>query len=316
MSEEKKDKTIQYIEEFLKNDYESLRTSLESLLKDYDRKSKRLDKIIKQSDKQQQELISLNEELDRYKNSLEQRVEEEIAARKQKEAMLFQQSKLAAMGEMMDAIAHQWNQPITIIKLYIQMMSCDYEDGRLKSAEYVEELQKKIESQIEHMTNTLYEFRNFFRPNKQIESFDVKSMIDKVLLIVQDELIKNKIEVAIEDRQNFEITGIENEFKHLVLNIINNAKDAFNDNDVEDREIRINLLDEGGVKKIEIIDNAGGIPEHLLDTIFDANVTTKSEGKGTGIGLYMSAQIAEKHNGKLFVSNVEGGAKFTFAKED
>ncbi|MEA3290023.1 MAG: ATP-binding protein, partial [Campylobacterota bacterium] len=308
---EKQDKYIEYISDFLSGDYEELKTNLEKLLKDYQRKSKRLDKIINQSDKQQRKLLELNEELDQYKNHLEEKVEKEISKRKEKEKMLFQQSKLAAMGEMMDAVAHQWKQPINVINMQVDMMSYDFEDG-LVNEKYINEFQENVFTQVKHMTSTLDEFRSFFRPNKEAEEFDVKTMIDKVLLLVKDEFIKNQIQIVVNDKKNFTLTGIENEFKHLIINIINNAKDAFNENNIKDREISINLLSDEAGKKIEIQDNAGGIPDHVIGDIFKANVTTKEDGKGTGIGLYMSSQIAVKHNGELSVVNDNGGAKFIF----
>ena len=305
------DKTIEYIESFLDNDYLSLRENLEILLKDYKRKSKRLDKIIHQSDKQQHQMIKLNEELDQYKNHLENKVEQEIKKREEKEKMLLQQSKLAAMGEMMDAVAHQWKQPINIINMQVDMINYDFEDG-LIDQNYIDEFQSKVSTQVKHMTSTLNEFRSFFRPNKEVEEFDVKKMIEKVLFLVKDEFMKNQIEVTINNSNNFTITGIENEFKHLILNIINNSKDAFNDNNKENRQIQINILTNETYKSVEIIDNAGGIPQTVIADIFKANVTTKEEGKGTGIGLYMSSQIANKHNGELSVINVDDGAKFIF----
>ena len=307
----KKDITIEFIEKFLDEDYVDLKENLETLLTNYQRKSKRLDKIMEQSDKQQRKLIKLNEELDEYKNHLELKVEEEIKKREEKEKMLLQQSKLASMGEMMDAVAHQWKQPINIINMQVDMINYDYEDG-LINQEYIDEFQNKVSSQVKHMTSTLNEFRSFFRPNKEVSEFNTKNMIDKVLLLVKDEFVKNRIKITINDIGNFNLIGVENEFKHLVLNIINNSKDAFNEHNTKNREIKINLLNDDTSNTIEIIDNAGGIPEHVIEDIFKANITTKEEGKGTGIGLYMSSQIAQKHNGSLTVNNIENGAKFTF----
>ena len=307
----KEDKTLKYLESFLEDDLHNFNTNLANLLKDYKRKSKRLDRIIKQSDKQQSKLLELNEELDQYKNHLELKVEEEIKSRKEKELMLIQQSKLAAMGEMMDAVAHQWKQPINLINMKVDFLEYDF-DANLINKEYVLEFKKSIFNQINHMNNTLEEFRSFFRPNKEVEEFDVKNMIEKVLFLVKDELIKNTIEVIITEEKNFSLLGVENEFKHLILNIINNAKDTCNENNIEKRQIIISLNSDEISKKIEISDNAGGIPEHILNDIFKANTTTKEEGKGTGIGLYMSSQIALKHHGELYVENIKSGAKFTF----
>lgn len=303
--------TSNYLKTFLNEDLSNFNNNLSNLIKDYERKSKRLDTIIKRSDKQQAQLLRLNEDLDEYKNRLEQKVEEEIAKREEKEKMLFQQSKLAAMGEMIDAVAHQWKQPISLIKMKADLLEYDFEDSRV-DAVYVKEFKHFMFNQINHMINTLDEFRSFFRPNKETSEFDVKSMIEKVLFLVKDELIKNSIDTFIDDQQNFTIDGIENELKHLILNIINNAKDAFNENEIKNRKITIRLLSDKSSKRVEIEDNAGGIPSHVINDIFKANVTTKEEGKGTGIGLYMSFQIAQKHHGTLRVENIDGGAKFIF----
>jgi len=308
---ENKDQTIEYIEQFLNEDYVSLEKNLKQLLKDYDRKTRRLDKIIKQSDRQQLQMIKLNAELDEHKNNLELKVEIEIKKREEKEKMLMQQSRLASMGEMMDAVAHQWNQPISVINMQVEMMGYDFEDGLIDET-YVVDFQKRVTDQVDHMMSTLKEFRSFFRPSKDPVDFDIKQMINKVLLLVKDEFMKNTIEIVVDDKENFTLNGIENEFKHLIINIINNSKDAFIENETKNRKIKINLLSDENYKIIEIIDNAGGIPTHVIDDIFKANVTTKEEGKGTGIGLYMSQQIAQKHNGILSVENVENGAKFVF----
>ncbi|MBE9525768.1 MAG: HAMP domain-containing histidine kinase, partial [Proteobacteria bacterium] len=136
-------------------------------------------------------------------------------------------------------------------------------------------------------------------------------VIDKVLLLVNDEFMMNAITVKINAEEDIFMLGIENEFKHIVLNIINNAKDAFIDNDVKERIININIGKDGKRVQVEFVDNAGGIPEGVVDNIFKANVTTKE--RGTGIGLYMSAQIAQKSNGVLTAENVDGGAKLTFS---
>ncbi len=218
-----KDKTIEFIENFLEDDYISLKDNLQKLLVDYKRKSARLEKIISQSDKQQFIMMQLNEELDEHKNHLEQKVAQEIHKRKEKEKMLMQQAKLAAMGEMMDAVAHQWKQPISIMSMQVEMLGYDFED-KLVDAPYIHDFQKQINIQIEHMVSTLNEFRTFFRPATDAEEFSAKKMIEKVLLLTQDEFIKNTIEIIVNVKEDFMLYGIENEFKHLIINIINNAK--------------------------------------------------------------------------------------------
>ncbi len=247
--------------------------------------------------------------------SAQKREAEEIEKRIVNEKLLVQQSKMAAMGEMMDAVAHQWKQPLNALSMYSEIIKSDFEDGSVDQ-KYVDQFKDDIQLQISHMVNTLDEFRTFFRPNKEEQDFQLQDVIHSVLFLTKDEFLKNRITVQIEREDFIQIHGSENEFKHLILNIINNAKDAFNDNDItEKRVIVMRLIDDNESKRIEIEDNAGGIPEHVIDDIFKANVTTKEEGKGTGIGLYMSMQIAQKHHATLSVKNQNDGACFTIAFE-
>ena len=305
------DKILKYLESLSNKNLPEFENNLKELISLYKQNSKRLNVIIKQSDNQQKRLLELNEELDLYKNHLEIKVEEEIQKRKEKETMLLEQSKLAAMGEMIDAVAHQWKQPLNTISLRVGMIGYDYDDA-LVDKEYIEEFHHKITAQITHMSNTLDEFRSFFRPNKKTGKFNVKIMIEKVLLLIKDEFQRFNIEVCINNIDDFNLIGIENEFQHLVINILNNAKDAFSQNSVENRRIDINILKDGQLNKIEIIDNAGGIPKAFVQNIFKANYTTKKTG--TGVGLYMSKLIADKIGGVLKVANTSDGAIFTFEK--
>ena len=226
------------------------------------------------------------------------------------EALLMQQSKMAAMGEMLDAVAHQWKQPLNALSMYAELIKINYEDGEVNQA-YIEQFQEDIETQINHMTDTLGTFRTFFRPTKELHTFDLHQVINDVLLLAKDELTKNTINVEVIEEGKLELFGSENEFKHLLLNIINNAKDAFNDNGIKTRNITIRILADENPPRLEIEDSAGGIPEKVIDNIFQAHFTTKEEGKGTGIGLYMSSQIAQKHHAELRVENREKGACFS-----
>ncbi|WP_320033423.1 HAMP domain-containing sensor histidine kinase [Halarcobacter sp.] len=299
----------QYVGKFLKKDYDHFKDGLFDLLEDYKRKSERLDKIIKQSDKMQLRLLEANEELDEYKNNLEKKVTEEIEKREKNEKILLEQSKFAAMGEMIDAIAHQWAQPLGILNLKLSMLDLDYKSGQIDD-KYIDDFQKKMADVIEHMNTTLNEFRTFFRPNKEQSYFNTREMIDKVLMFIKDEFIKYKIDIEIQEINNFEIMGIENEFKHILLNILNNSKDAFVLKDIKNRKIIIKIYQEDNLNILEISDNAGGIKEDIIDEIFKSNFTTKKE-KGTGIGLYMSCQIAKKNNTRLSAKNIKDGAMFT-----
>ena len=268
-----------------------------------------LDEILLRSDKRQAELKESQSELASLNKHLEDKIDEEIQIRENSHKMYEQQAKMAAMGEMMDAAAHQWKQPLNALSLMSDMLVSDFKDGDVNQA-YIDEVTGDIQTQIAHMVNTLSEFRSFFRPNKEAKSFGIKRSLQSVLLLVNDEFMKNNINIHIQSDKEILIHGIENEFKHLVLNIINNAKDAFNERELTDRNIYINFYKEDNHINLEIEDDAGGIPEDVIHDIFKPDVTTKADGEGTGIGLYMSMQIAQKLHGSLSVLNTEKGARF------
>ena len=276
-----------------------------------------INKQIKRSGSENQSVIICNDksEIGELVESLNLRnfaLNEAHEREQQNEILLLQQSKMAAMGEMLDAVAHQWKQPLNALSMYTELINIDFKSGEVDQA-YIEQFQKDVETQINHMTNTLGTFRSFFRPSKELQYFDLYSVIEDVLLLAKDELNKNTIEVHVEEKTKLKLYGSENEFKHLLLNIINNAKDAFIENDVKERIIIIRLLWDQKSIRMEIEDSAGGVPESVIENVFKAHFTTKKEGKGTGIGLYMSEQIAHKHHAKLSVENREMGACFIVA---
>jgi C4-dicarboxylate-specific signal transduction histidine kinase len=293
---------------------ETLEKDILTLIDIYKKKDRRLNRIIKLSDKQQRAILELNEELDSYKQNLEERVTEEIQKRKNQEALLFEQSRLAAIAEMIDAAAHQWMQPLNILSIQISMLPIKAEKSNGLSPEEVRKFQQDASLQITHMTDTLSNFRTFFKPMSDARSFSVYKTVQSTLRLVQNELDRYSITSHLQCDEDFQILGNENEFKHILLNLINNARYAFMQKEVAQRHITLHIS--GKEKKIEIIDNAGGIDEKIMPNLFRAGCTTKGE-KGSGMGLYMSAQIAKKHNGQLLAENSAEGAKFTFIlKED
>jgi len=264
--------------------------------------------LVEQNSRYNEKLQRQEKELARYKYELTKLVKEETEAHLKSQKMLQQQAKMAAMGEMMDAVAHQWKQPLNALSMFGQMLQMDFDDGIVDRA-YIENMLRDTDEQIEHMISTLTEFRTFFRPDKEPEPFGLKRCIQTVMLLMKDELMRHQIEVTIESEQEIIINGIENEFKHLILNIISNAKDAFDERERKQRMIFLRFYRKDGNTILQIEDNAGGIPDHIIKDIFKPNVTSKKEG--TGIGLYMSAQIAQKMSGQLYVANTERGAEFT-----
>jgi len=228
----------------------------------------------------------------------------------QKDELLEQQSRLASMGEMIDAIAHQWRQPLNSISMMSDMLREDFESG-LVNSDYIKELDNTIHIQIDHMVSTLHEFRTFFRPSTKNEEFTMIEVMHSVEVLMKDELISQNILLDVDIDEHIKIFGNKNEFKHLFINLINNSIYAFNDKNINHRKINIRCYEESKNIYIEVEDNAGGISEKVIKDIFKANVTTKEEGKGTGIGLYISEQLVKKNHGTINVYNTNYGALFT-----
>jgi len=248
----------------------------------------------------------LKKENDFFKSKLDNR----NVADKKKDKLIEQQSRMVAMGEMIDSVAHQWKQPLNAISMMIQLLNDDFKDGDVND-KYVDELSDMVTMQIEHMVTTLSEFRNFLRPSTKNETFSIQIALDNVQILMKDELIAQNIHLNLDIDDSVEVFGNRNELKHLFINIINNAIDVFNERSIKQREIKIRCYKNEKNIYIELEDNAGGVPENIIDHIFKQNVTSKEEGKGTGIGLYMSTQIVKKNNGTLSVKNSDIGALFT-----
>ncbi len=250
----------------------------------------------------QRQLSDIIYELKKHKENLEKQVKEEVQKRIFQEELLLKQSRFAMMGEIIDAIAHQWKQPLTTIKLLKDL----YEHGDINKEEFIQ----NISQQIEFMQNTLNEFRNFFNNKKEQKIFSVKNITEKTLLLIKDDLIKHHITVKKEFLSDFYIKGYPNEFEHLILSIITNAKEAFNERNIKNRIITIKSYEDNDFYYYKISDNAGGIDEKIIDKIFDLNFSTKKDG--SGIGLYLASLIAVKHSGILFAKNSKTGAEFIF----
>ena len=220
--------------------------------------------------------------------------------------MLQEQSKLAAMGEMIGAIAHQWRQPLNALGLSIQNLEYDFNDGHVDKA-FIKEYVKKNKDTIGFMSQTIDDFRNFFRVDKLKEEFGVIDAIEETVAIQEASLKKYGIVLNIIGK-DFTLYGFRSEFQQVILNIITNAAYELKNQDIKNPKIEIILLD----KMISINDNAKGISPKILDRIFEPYFTTKEQGDGTGIGLYMSKIIIEENmNGKLSVKNLkQGGASF------
>lgn len=281
----------------------------------------------------EQKIRENTRQLEYLNSTLEKRVLEETTKRLQQEQILIYQSRLAAMGEMISAIAHQWRQPLNAVGLIIQDLLDAYEHGEF-NRDYLLKSVDESGTLINYMSKTIDDFRNFFKPSKGKTVFDAKIAIGEVFQIVsaqlRDKLISIKLTCHTHNRV-FEDTskiiwceaslveGFKNEFEQAVLNILNNAKDAILERKEkglmgkdERGEIAVDFYGKDGRVIIRISDNGGGMPPEIMDRIFEPYFTTKEEGKGSGIGLYMSKIIIENNmDGKLSVGNSEKGTAFT-----
>lgn len=249
-------------------------------------------------------------ELKSYRDDLEKRVLEEMAKRIEQQEMLIQQSRMAAMGEMINNIAHQWRQPLNAVGLIFAKLQMSQEFGKL-TEEILFDSVGKGEKLLQQMNQTIDDFRNFFRPDKIKKEFVLQDVIQETLKL--SEAMFHSSKILLEQRlcaSNTKMTGHPNELAQVLLNIMNNSKDAILENNIANAKITLTCECSEEICKVIIRDNGGGIPDEVLPKIFGPYFTTKDEGKGTGIGLYMSKQIIEKMGGNISACNVDGGAEF------
>jgi signal transduction histidine kinase len=253
-------------------------------------------------------------QMEQINTELENRVENEIAKRREKEQLLIQQSRLAAMGEMIESIAHQWRQPLNIIGLAVVDINMKLGLGILKDAD-IEKNSATINQSLDFMSVTIDDFRNFFSSEKEVLWFDPQEPLQEIIRLLRDQLRYANITLHIDQRCNQPIFGIVNEFKQVILNILTNAQDAIKStNGAAGGVITIRMQCDATHLYIAIGDNGGGVPHAIIERIFEPYFTTKLHAKGTGIGLYMSKVIIEQHfQGALSVSNTDVGALFTLS---
>lgn len=243
-------------------------------------------------------LKQLNQELDH-------RVAEEVAKNREKDHILIQQSRLAAMGEMVHNIAHQWRQPLNALSIILTNIKDDYSYHEL-TEENLSESVSRAHRLLERMSTTVDDFRDFFRPDREPGEFDISTAIDDALFVMDASLKNNNISVTRTYSPGLICYGYANQFSQALLNILANAKDALLSRHVPNAAITINLEKREGKAKLSIQDNAGGIPAEILPRIFEPYFTTKENG--SGIGLYMTKMILERNlNGTIEASNHENG---------
>ncbi len=261
--------------------------------------------------------------------NLQREVKEKIEKIRFKDQMLFQQAKMASMGEMIANIAHQWRQPLGSInsaiigmksKLAIEKFDLTKEDGRQACINHFDEKLSNIENYTKLLSSTIDDFRNFFKPNKEKTEFMISELIQTSINLLSANFQDSRIQI-ITNITDTRIRTLENELIQVIINILNNAKDALLK--VKSHPCKVIIIAtkvESDTLTISIKDGAGGINAEIMDKIFEPYFTTKHQTNGTGIGLYMSKEIIEKHlHGTLTSTNVNfphddkfcNGAEFT-----
>jgi signal transduction histidine kinase/CheY-like chemotaxis protein len=260
-----------------------------------------LDNIAREFRRKETELALLEETTERLRTAVVLR---------EREQMLIQQNRLASMGEMIGNIAHQWRQPLNTLGIIVQQAPAIFKSGQLDK-EFVNSSTNQSMELIQHMSHTIDVFRNFFKPDKEKVVFTLNEMVVNSMSIMEGSLGSLRISVEIDVQEDFELYSYPNEFLQVLINILANASDAFEERQIANPKVRITLSREDSMAVLTISDNAGGIPEGVLDKIFDPYFTTKGPQAGTGVGLFMSKTIIEKNmGGKLTARNIADGAEF------
>ena len=229
---------------------------------------------------------------------------------REQEQLLLHQNRQAAMGEMLGNIAHQWRQPLNTLGLLIQDLSLSRELGDL-SKEQLDATVTKAMKLISHMSRTIDDFRHFFRPDREKVEFMASRVVAETLSLIEGSFRALDIHISVETMGEHVICGYPNEFSQVLINILMNARDALAGRKPAAPRIMIRIEEQAARTVVTVRDNGGGIPEEILDRIFDPYFTTKGPDKGTGLGLFMSKTIIEKNmGGSLRASNTSEGAEF------
>ena len=224
---------------------------------------------------------------------------------REKDQIMFQQSKMASMGEMLRNIAHQWRQPLSVITSSATGLKLKKEFGILNDEDFGEFADGILKS-TNYLSETIEDFSNYFKNSKNKEYFFISEILDKTTQLSKATLKNSDIKIEIDVENNYEIYGIKNELIQILLNLINNTKDAYDNQQQEIQYLKIYTKKYMNNVVIYVRDVAGGIPSNILEKVFEPYFTTKHQSQGTGIGLYMSKQIVEERlKGAIDAYNIE-----------
>lgn len=261
-----------------------------------------------QVNEQTTKLTQTKLQLEALNQSLQQRVDVAVSELRQKDQVLISQGRQAAMGEMIGNIAHQWRQPLNALSMLISNLQFTYLSNEL-TEEYLNRSAANADRLIQKMSTTINDFRNFFSPDKEKHSFSALQQVRQAIELVDAACRNSNIKIEIVSDCDCSLYGFPNEYSQVLLNLLNNAKDSIVEHGVTMGQITISLEQQEGNGVVTMRDNGGGIPEDILDKVFEPYFSTKSVG--TGIGLYMSKMIIERNmDGILSACNHAGGAEF------
>ena len=297
-------------EEALRTFNEVLEKKVEARTSDLARLNAELHQEIAVRTQAEEKLRQKKLQLENLNRTLELHVQEEVEKNRNKDILLIHQNRQAALGETLDHIAHQWKQPLNALSLITGNLQEETLSGSLTD-ENLSEATATILALVDHMAQTINVFRDFYRPEKEMNVFSIKEAIDKALSFIKPALRLESIEVDFYADPLLAAYGYPREYAQVLLNILSNAREAFKDKGVEKPKVSIQAIAENGNAVVTVTDNAGGIPDANIGRIFDLYFTTREPSGGTGIGLYMSKNIIEKNmGGKLSVRNTGCGAEF------
>lgn len=255
--------------------------------------------------------LKMGNELSELYRSMQNRIEEGIAQYTESQNILVHQSRLAAMGEMINMIAHQWRQPLSVISMMTSNILLDIQLGTLKEEEILENL-NEIMQQTQELSQTIDDFRNFFKPDDAVTKISVKMIMENVKSVMGKSFERGEVVFEYPSDCDIEIKTYPRKLMQVLINIVKNAVDAFEISQSQIKTIRITAKEEEGQLVMECCDSAGGINAEVINRIFEPYFSTKSEKNGTGLGLYISKMIIEKHlKGSIHVVNQDKGACFT-----
>lgn len=247
---------------------------------------------------QTQKLINLNRDL-------QTRVKEEIKKNEEKTQLMFQQSRLASIGEMIGNIAHQWRQPLSELGIDLFKMKQNF-----ANEEKFKQAYEHAKLVIKNMSNTIDDFRTFFNPNKEKDKFHISESVKEAANMLVGSLKKDNIKLNLNIKKDSEIYGFKNELTQVFTNLIANAKDALNSSNIKEKIIQITIIEAQDTAIVAVYNNGAKIDKKIIYKIFEPYFTTKFESHGTGLGLYMSRLIIEKMNGEIYAKNRNTGVEF------